>query len=44
MPADYGARPANDAIAMTLSTRYRHTGFVLVRATTDPGDLDLPTL
>ncbi|CAL9577257.1 hypothetical protein SUDANB95_04921 [Actinosynnema sp. ALI-1.44] len=28
---------------MTVSTRYRHTGLVLVRATTDPGDLDPPT-
>src|SRR5437867_1911548 len=28
---------------MTMSTRYRHTGSVLVRATTDPGDLDPPT-
>ena len=28
---------------MTVPTRYRHTGLVLVRATTDPGDLDLPT-
>ena len=26
-----------------MSTRYRHTGSVLVRATTDPGDLDPPT-
>src|SRR5438874_7884732 len=28
---------------MTVSTRYQHTGLVLVRATTDPGDLDPPT-
>lgn len=28
---------------MTTSTRYQHTGLVLVRATTDPGDLDPPT-
>ncbi|MEU8039371.1 lantibiotic dehydratase [Streptosporangium sp. NPDC049078] len=28
---------------MTVPTRYRHTGLVLVRATTDPGDLDPPT-
>lgn len=27
---------------MTMSPRYRHTGLVLVRATTDPGDLDPP--
>ncbi|RJQ77657.1 lantibiotic dehydratase [Pseudonocardiaceae bacterium YIM PH 21723] len=27
---------------MTVSTRYTHTGFVLARATTVPGDLDLP--
>ncbi|HEX6356058.1 lantibiotic dehydratase [Actinophytocola sp.] len=27
---------------MTVSTRYRHTGLVLVRVTTDPGDLDPP--
>ncbi|MGI9000569.1 MAG: lantibiotic dehydratase [Pseudonocardia sp.] len=26
-----------------MSTRYQHTGLVLVRATTDPGDLDPPT-
>jgi len=28
---------------MTVSTVYQHTGLVLVRATTDPGDLDPPT-
>lgn len=28
---------------MSMSTRYRHAGFVLMRATTDPGDLDPPT-
>jgi thiopeptide-type bacteriocin biosynthesis protein len=28
---------------MTVSTRYQHTNVVLVRATTDPGDLDPPT-
>ncbi len=28
---------------MTVSTPYQHTGLVLVRATTDPGDLDPPT-
>ncbi|PZG18014.1 lantibiotic dehydratase [Nonomuraea aridisoli] len=28
---------------MTISTRYRHHGLVLVRATTDPGDLVVPT-
>lgn len=27
---------------MIVSTRYQHTGLVLVRATTDPGDLDPP--
>ncbi|MER5646983.1 lantibiotic dehydratase [Streptosporangium sp. NPDC002524] len=27
---------------MTVPTRYRHTGLVLVRATTDPGDLVVP--
>ncbi len=29
---------------MTVPIRYQHTGLVLVRATTDPGDLDLLTL
>ncbi|GAA3516978.1 hypothetical protein FHR32_008705 [Streptosporangium album] len=28
---------------MTVPPRYQHTGLVLVRATTDPGDLELPT-
>ncbi|GDY33470.1 lantibiotic dehydratase [Gandjariella thermophila] len=28
---------------MTVSRRYEHTGVVLIRATTDPGDLDPPT-
>lgn len=28
---------------MTVSTRYRHTGLILVRASTDPGDLDPPS-
>ncbi|WP_041939876.1 MULTISPECIES: lantibiotic dehydratase [Frankia] len=28
---------------MTVSLRFQHTGAVLVRATTDPGDLELPT-
>ncbi len=28
---------------MTVSTRYQHTGLVLVRATTNPGNLDPPT-
>lgn len=28
---------------VTVSTRYQHAGLVLVRATTDPGDLDPPT-
>jgi thiopeptide-type bacteriocin biosynthesis protein len=27
---------------MTVSLRYQHTGFVLARVTTDPGDLDPP--
>src|SRR6266496_6488346 len=27
---------------MTVATRFRHADVVLVRATTDPGDLDLP--
>ncbi|MEU8266401.1 lantibiotic dehydratase [Sphaerisporangium sp. NPDC049002] len=28
---------------MTVPLRYQHTGLVMVRATTDPGDLDPPT-
>jgi thiopeptide-type bacteriocin biosynthesis protein len=28
---------------VTVPPRYRHTGLVMVRATTDPGDLDVPT-
>lgn len=28
---------------MTVSTYYRHTGLILVRASTDPGDLEVPT-
>ncbi|MEO3807163.1 lantibiotic dehydratase [Nonomuraea sp. B1E8] len=28
---------------MTVLPRYEHTGLVMVRASTDPGDLDLPT-
>src|SRR4051812_16831989 len=28
---------------MTVSPRYEHTGLVLARVTTDPGDLDPPT-
>jgi lantibiotic biosynthesis protein len=28
---------------VTVSTRYQHAGLVLVRASTDPGDLDPPT-
>ncbi len=31
-----------DGITVTVSTRYQHTGLVLVRTTTDPGDLDPP--
>jgi hypothetical protein len=27
---------------MTVATRFRHAGVILTRATTDPGDLDLP--
>lgn len=27
---------------MTISTRYRHTGLAMLRATTDPGDLEVP--
>lgn len=28
---------------MAVSTRYQHTGLVLVRASTDPGDFDVPS-
>ena len=27
---------------MAIATRFRHAGAILIRATTDPGDLDLP--
>ncbi|WP_433496824.1 hypothetical protein ACQP1K_17725 [Sphaerimonospora sp. CA-214678] len=27
---------------MSIPPRYRHNGLVMVRATTDPGDLDMP--
>ncbi|MFC5814132.1 lantibiotic dehydratase [Nonomuraea harbinensis] len=32
-----------EGITVTVLPRYEHTGLVMVRATTDPGDLELPT-